>query len=92
LEATAYADLGQPPWPDHGPPPYEHKYGSASYEVCDCCGFEFGYDDNPGTAPPLTFDEYRKQWIASGAESFDPAKRPESWSLSEQLSRIGIHE
>ena len=30
--------------------PYEDLLGSASYEVNPNCGFEFGNDDNPGTA------------------------------------------
>ena len=51
-------------------PPYEDFLGRPSYEVCPSCGFEFGNDDNPGTAPPLSFDEYRAEWIARGSPRF----------------------
>lgn len=32
--------------------PYEQVLGRPSYGVCPNCGFEFGNDDNPGTAAP----------------------------------------
>src|SRR2546430_2796969 len=47
-------------------PPYELQLGPASYEVCPRCGFEFGNDDNPGTAPPLSWESYRQDWVARG--------------------------
>ena len=46
--------------------PYEASLGRPSYEVCPRCGFEFGNDDNPGTAAPVSFDEYRREWEAQG--------------------------
>ena len=55
------------------PPPYEDHFGRPSYEVCPNCGFEFGNDDNPGTAAPTSFDEYREEWVAQGAPRFRPA-------------------
>lgn len=56
--------------PDSAMPPYEDCLGTASYEVRPSCGFEFGNDDNPGTAPPSTFDEYRRGWDAEGRPRF----------------------
>jgi hypothetical protein len=53
-------------------PPYEDLLGTPSYEVCPQCGFEFGNDDNPGTARPMSFDEYRTEWEAEGRPWFDP--------------------
>jgi len=47
-------------------PPYEHALGRPSYEVCPLCDFEFGNDDNPGTAAPESFDGYRREWLSSG--------------------------
>ena len=47
-------------------PPYEDALGRPSYEVCPRCGFEFGNDDNPGTAEPQSFDDYRREWEAQG--------------------------
>jgi hypothetical protein len=58
-------------------PPYEDLLGNPSYEVCPCCGFEFGNDDNPGPgASPVSFDEYRSDWEADGRPRFD-APQPE---------------
>ena len=45
--------------------------GRPSYEVCPRCGFEFGNDDNPGTAPPASFEQYRREWEAEGRPWFD---------------------
>lgn len=42
-------------------PPYENVLGKPSYEVCSVCDFEFGNDDNPGTAPPQSFEDYRRE-------------------------------
>ncbi len=47
-------------------PPYHRQLGSPSYEECDQCGFEFGQEDNPGTAAPQSFEEYRDEWQAGG--------------------------
>lgn len=69
-------------------PPYEDFLGTPSYEVCRCCGFEFGNDDNPGTSSPESFEDYRAAWLASGGKWFDPAARPEEWDRGEQLARV----
>ncbi|TDO33213.1 hypothetical protein EV643_13311 [Kribbella sp. VKM Ac-2527] len=52
-------------------PRYEDVLGEPSYEVCRNCGFEFGNDDNPGTAAPVSFEEYRGEWEAEGRPRFD---------------------
>ncbi len=51
-------------------PPYRRMLGRPSYEVCPRCGFEFGNDDDPGTAPPSSFEEYRRGWEAEGRPWF----------------------
>jgi len=71
-------------------PPYEEHFGAPSYEVCACCGFEFGNDDNPGISTPVSFEEYIREWTGSGCEWFEPAKRPEGWRLGEQLRQAGL--
>jgi hypothetical protein len=92
LSLRPYRSLPPPPWKEeeHGAPPYARKHGDASYEVCVCCGFEFGNDDEPGTAPPSTFREYREEWIAGGCQWFDPKKKKKDWSLADQLTIAGI--
>lgn len=48
-------------------PPYGDYLGNPSYEVCPRCGFEFGNDDDPGTAEPVSFEQYRREWQAQGS-------------------------
>ena len=49
-----------------------------SYEICDCCGCEFGYDDNV---------EHYDRWVLKGSPWFNSKARPLNWSLEEQLAR-----
>jgi hypothetical protein len=65
--------------------PYSKHFGFPSYEVCPCCGFEFGNDDDPGTSSPSTFEQYLSDWIADGARWFDSSQKPVDWSLTRQL-------
>ncbi len=90
LDRPPYERMGLPPWLGHGTPPYSLRYGTPSYDVCACCGFEFGNDDEPGTAPPETFAAYLCRWIAGGCDWFTPNRKPEGWSLKEQLKRAAI--
>ncbi len=90
LDSPAYVGIGKPPWASHGQPPYETKYGMPSYEVCACCGFEFGNDDNPGTAKPDSFGQYLSRWIAEGCKWFCEDEKPKDWNLETQLNRAKI--
>ncbi|MDQ5886086.1 MAG: hypothetical protein QG628_483 [Patescibacteria group bacterium] len=60
---------------DSAKPPYDEKFGEASYAVCPKCGFEYGNDDNPGTAEGLSFAEYGADWKEAGSKWFDESKR-----------------
>lgn len=71
-------------------PPYLRYFGSPSYEVCACCGFEFGNDDDPGTAPPVSFSAYLEEWRKNGEEWFDDTRKPKNWSLDKQLKQAGL--
>jgi len=63
--------------------------GYPSYEICACCGFEYGYDDlDRGES----FKEYREKWLNNGAQWFVPKERPAHWNLSEQLKNITKYE
>ena len=63
-------DIWPPPADVDLSPPYERYLGRPSYEVCPRCGFEFGNDDNPGTALPVSFEEYRADWERRGSPWF----------------------
>lgn len=85
LDEPAYAKAVQPSLVRGLSPPYEKHFGRPSYDVCSCCGFEYGNDDNPGTAPPVSFESYLAEWVEDGSRWFDEEQRPESWTLESQL-------
>lgn len=68
-------------------PAYD-KNGLWSFEICICCGVQYGYTDcNTSHA------ELRARWIANGmkwhSRVFAP---PENWDPVEQLRRAGFAE
>lgn len=66
----------EPPWGDDGRTPL--------FEMCDCCGVEFGYQDST----PLGVARYRKKWLDAGGAWDNPKTRPPDWNLAEQLAGI----
>lgn len=67
-------------------PPYCEYWGDPSYGVCDCCGFEFGNDDEPGTAEPVSFRTFLNEWIAAGMPWFNAGAKPCDWSFEQQTA------
>lgn len=67
--------------------PAYNEQGSGSFEICPSCGFEYGYDDDD---LGVTHEEHLAQWLAAGAEWFDPEARPADWDLATQLARVGL--
>ncbi|WP_040214192.1 hypothetical protein [Clostridium polynesiense] len=67
--------------------PYDND-GNPSYEICNCCGFEFGYDDS---SEGRNFETYRKRWIEKGASWFNLKARPVEWDLEKQLININTN-
>ncbi|MCU5774495.1 hypothetical protein N5923_11400 [Erwiniaceae bacterium BAC15a-03b] len=57
---------------------------NASFNICDCCGVEFGYED----ATQVGLKRFREKWLSNGAKWNNPKYRPENWSLEEQLKNI----
>ena len=90
MDLPAYEHIGSPPWADHGSPPYALRYGSPSYDCCDCCGFEFGFDDEPGAGEGQSFSEYLWRRAAGGCLWFSADRRPAGWSLITQLTDVGV--
>ena len=60
-------------------PPYDDK-NNPSYEICSCCGFEFGVDEG--------FKGFRACWIEIGAKWFVPKLKPREWNVEKQLKNI----
>lgn len=87
LDCRPYENVPDDPHPISLDPPYGDHWGIPSYEVCPCCGFEFGNDDNPGLyAKPISFFEYLLDWVEDcNAEWFDPKRQPQGWNLEKQL-------
>lgn len=73
-----YPDLEQPAW--------DPVTGVPSFDICPCCGCEFGYNDATSGAR----ERYRTAWIRRGAAWFEPEARPYVWDLRAQLRRIGV--
>lgn len=64
--------------------PWGSDNNTPTFEICPCCGAEFGCDDYT----PQSIMAYRENWIKSGSKWFDPAKKPDNWSLEKQLHNI----
>ena len=74
-------------WPELHEPP-RSKSGGASFEICPCCGFEFGFDDDD---QHLTYEQARARWIAGGMQWWSPSRpAPASWNAAQQLARAGL--
>jgi hypothetical protein len=65
-----------PPWGEDGQCP--------TYDICDCCGIEFGYGDCTLKAIQAS----RERWLAKDAKWKYPEEKPTSWSLEEQMKNI----
>ena len=72
---------GYYPWGEDGRTP--------TYDICVCCGAEFGFDDDiHASGKPI--QSYRSKWINDGANFFTPSEQPENWNLEIQLYNIGV--
>lgn len=71
-----FPDLDKPPWKEDGITP--------SYEVCVCCGVEFGIDDINEAA----LNDYERSWFTGTGEWLINEGKPEDWSKEEQLKNI----
>jgi hypothetical protein len=68
--------LQETPWGEDGKTP--------SFDICACCGVEFGYEDSSLKA----IYAYRQKWLDTGAKWYLLEFLPENWDLDEQLKNI----
>lgn len=81
----------------------EEPYGenlNPSYNICDCCGFEYGYsEDNevdlgyivvPNEMKEAAFQLYRKQWVENGTPVHTPTNFPKTHQKNEQVKRESL--
>lgn len=66
----------EPPWGDDGKSP--------NFDICSCCGVEFGYEDSS----KVSVINYRKVWLEHGTKWFDLKKMPEHWCAQESTCRF----
>lgn len=64
------------PWGENGDCP--------TYEICPCCGVEFGNEDYSIES----IRNYRRKWISEGANWFDLNERPRVWNMDDQMKNI----
>jgi len=64
-----------------------------SFEICPCCGVQFGYDDaSPMAALDVVRAGLRRRWIASGAKWFSRYVHPPAgWNYQDQLIEAGFY-
>lgn len=68
-------DPGDPPWGDNGLDP--------SFEICSCCGVEWGYQDMKLEGVL----KYRERWLGAGARWAYP-KDDDGLSTEVRLARV----
>jgi hypothetical protein len=64
--------------------PWEEDGQSPTYEICPCCGVEFGNEDYTIES----IKKYRTEWIQTGAKWFSPKEKPFIWNIESQLQNI----
>jgi hypothetical protein len=71
-------------WIFHVDAPWGEDGQSPTYDICSCCGVEFGYED----CFVQSTKKYRKNWIDEGGLWNEPQFRPENWDLDKQLKQV----
>jgi hypothetical protein len=72
-----YPNLNEAPYDDNG---------CTSFNICPCCGTEFGYDDF--TTPHSVL---RKKWIIGGMKWWNKnLLPPNNWNPKDQLNKLSI--
>ena len=62
------------------------ELGLASFQICPCCGVQFGLDDTMSS-----HDVLRQDWLRNGAPWYsDATLPPEAWNAEEQLRNAGL--
>lgn len=56
-----------------------------SYEICPCCGFEFGFN---GDNNADVFIAFRTIWLNNGGKWFIPNRKPANWDMQKQLANL----
>lgn len=71
----------------------EEPYQLGSFDICPCCGIEFGYEDSVPRAEylPERWAHLRNKWKEKGYRwSFEEYK-PQNWNLNDQLKNLELN-
>lgn len=66
--------------------PWGEDGRSASFEICPCCGVEWGYEDSL----PQGVRAYRQEWLERGAPWFTPEEPHDGLTTEERLARVPL--
>lgn len=56
------------------------EFGEATFNICNCCGVEFGYEDINIKYQNYWINELKEEW-------FSKKYKPNNWDIFEQLRR-----
>ena len=64
----------------------------ASYEICPCCGTQFGYTDSvPADQREGLHNQLRADWISAGCPWHSRSRTPpEGWDPQAQMASAGL--
>ena len=75
-----------------------YENGDASFELCSCCGFQFGVDDDVEIEDGFflsrseAHDLYRANWLKDGAKIFSDYAFTPNQDAGEPLERRILHK
>ena len=69
---------------NHETPIWGEDNQNPTFEICDCCGCEFGNDDYRIES----IIKYRNDWFMNGGKWFIKDKKPKEWNIFDQLSNV----
>lgn len=68
--------------------PAYNEYNLPSFEICSCCRFQFGDDNDVEMTEGVFLSReeamtvYREKWIRNGAEIFQPDEYPQEFQVN----------
>jgi len=65
-------------------PPWGVDGSTPSFEICPCCGVEFGYED----ATPGGVRRYRELWLSTGGRWSDDSAPGDGLATAVRLQRV----
>lgn len=66
--------------------PWGEDEKTPTYEICSCCGVEFGNEDYTVESTIC----YRNKWIEEGMAWFWPKDKPVKWNKGKQFKNIPL--